>query len=108
MLLTSSYDGCPLVVCEAMACGCPVVLSDAIPGRFDIVRPGTTGFIYPCGDVDALAAILHETVSQPEKLEQIAAGARQRMETWSPRESIDGHVLALEAAVRLKPRRAHL
>jgi glycosyltransferase involved in cell wall biosynthesis len=108
LLLTSSYDGCPLVVCEAMACGCPVILSDAIPGRFDIVRQGTTGFIYPCGDVDALASVLREILSRPEELQQIAAGARKRMETWSPRESIEGHVLAFETAVRLKPRRAQL
>lgn len=108
LLLTSSYDGCPLVVCEAMACGCPVILSDAIPGRFDIVRQGTTGFIYPCGDVDALASVLREVLASPEELQQIAAGARKRMETWSPRESIDGHVLAFETAVRLKSRRAQL
>jgi glycosyltransferase involved in cell wall biosynthesis len=106
LLLTSSYDGCPLVVCEAMACGCPVILSDAIPGRFDIVRPGTTGYIYPCGDIDALASVLREVLSRPEELQQIAAGARKRLETWSPRESIDGHLLAFETAVRLKPRRA--
>jgi glycosyltransferase involved in cell wall biosynthesis len=108
LLLTSGYDGCPLVVCEAMACGCPVILSDAIPGRFDIVRQGTTGFIYPCGDVEALAAVLREIIARPGELQQIAAGARKRMETWSPRESIDGHVRAFETAVRLKPRRAQL
>ncbi|HMD83426.1 MAG TPA: glycosyltransferase family 4 protein [Terriglobia bacterium] len=108
LLLTSSYDGCPLVVCEAMACGCPVILSDAIPGRFDIVRQGTTGFIYPCGDVDALASVLREVLSNPQELQQIAAGARKRMETWSPRENIDALVLAFETAVRLKPRRAQL
>src|SRR5439155_10898303 len=52
-VLSSEYDPCPAVVCEAMLCGAPVVLSDQIRGRFDLVQPGKTGFTYPCGDVDA-------------------------------------------------------
>ena len=50
-VLPSEYDPCPAVVCEAMLCGCPVVLSDEIRGRFDLVEDGETGFIYPCGNI---------------------------------------------------------
>lgn len=99
-VLPSEYDACPVVVCEAMLCGLPVILSDQIRGRFDLVLPGETGFIYPCGDVNSLAAILRTLVSNPEELSRLSAAARERMKTWSPKETVEGTVEAIEQAVR--------
>ena len=95
LVLPSDYDACPVVVCEAMLCGCPVVISDQIRGRFDLVRPGLTGDIFPCKDVDALAAVLRRLLSDRPGLATLASNARQRMETWSPREFIAGVVDAV-------------
>ena len=104
MVLPSEYDACPVVVCEAMLCGCPVVISDQIRGRFDLVRHGLTGDIFPCGDVDALSAVLKRLLLDRAGLGTLAANARRRMETWSPREYITGVVAALERAVsRIQP-----
>jgi glycosyltransferase involved in cell wall biosynthesis len=100
LVLPSEYDACPVVVCEAMLCGCPVVISDQIRGRFDLVRPGLTGDIFPCKDVDALAAVLKRLLSDRPGLATLATNARQRMETWSPREYIAGVV---EAVRRVAP-----
>ncbi|HEX9224154.1 MAG TPA: glycosyltransferase family 4 protein [Candidatus Acidoferrales bacterium] len=99
-VLPSEYDPCPVVVCEAMLCGLPVILSDQIRGRFDLVLPGKTGFIYPCGDVNSLAAILRTLVSNPEEISRLSAAARERMKTWSPKETVEGTVKAIEQAVR--------
>jgi len=101
-VLPSQWDGCPLAVCEAMACGCPVVLSDAIPGRFELVRHGKTGFIYPCGDIDALTRILRDALRDPEQLARLSASAVERMKTWSPRESIEAVVGGVDRAVSLR------
>ena len=98
-VLPSEYDPCPVVVCEAMLCGLPVILSDQIRGRFDLVLPGKTGFIYPCGDVNSLAAILRTLVSNPEEISRLSAAARERMKTWSPKETVEGTVEAIEQAV---------
>jgi glycosyltransferase involved in cell wall biosynthesis len=103
-VLPSGYDGCPLVVCEAMACGCPVVLSDAIPGRFELVRHGETGLIYPCGNVDALASVLREALENPEKLKRLSLSAVQRMKTWSVPAYVEGLVDAMDQALRLQGR----
>jgi glycosyltransferase involved in cell wall biosynthesis len=103
-VLPSEYDACPVVVCEAMLCGCPVVLSDEVRGRFDLVNEGETGFIYPCGNVDILAKILANALGNRAKLAELSRSAVTRMETWSPRENVDGAVMALERAVRLKQR----
>lgn len=44
-----------LVVNEAMACGLPAVASDKAGCGPDLVKEGETGFIFPCGDTEALA-----------------------------------------------------
>jgi glycosyltransferase involved in cell wall biosynthesis len=101
--LPSEYDPCPAVVCEAMLCGCPVVLSNEIRGRFDLVKNGETGFIYPCGNVDVLAAILASTLGDRAKLAELSHNAFMRMETWSPRENIEATVTAIEQARSYRP-----
>jgi glycosyltransferase involved in cell wall biosynthesis len=103
-VLPSEYDPCPAVVCEAMLCGCPVVLSDEIRGRFDIVEDGETGFIFPCGNVDVLARILADMLSERAKLAELSRNAVTRMETWSPRENVETTVMAIERAALLRPR----
>jgi glycosyltransferase involved in cell wall biosynthesis len=103
-VLPSEYDPCPAVVCEAMLCGCPVVLSDEIRGRFDLVKDGETGFIFPCGNVDMLARILADMLGERAKLAELSRNAVARMETWSPRENVETTVMAIEQAVQLRPR----
>jgi glycosyltransferase involved in cell wall biosynthesis len=105
-VLPSEYDPCPAVVCEAMLCGCPVALSDEIRGRFDLVRDGETGFIYPCGNIEMLARILANALGDRVKLAELSRNAVMRMETWSPRENIEGTTMAVEQAVRQRPRNA--
>jgi glycosyltransferase involved in cell wall biosynthesis len=48
-----------LVVNEAMACGTPAIVSDAVGCAADMIRPHT-GRVYPVGDVDALANAILE------------------------------------------------
>lgn len=101
-VLPSEYDPCPVVVCEAMLCGCPAVISDQIRGRFDIVHPDQTGFIYPCGDTGALAQILRDLLADRARLAQLSRAAQHRMETWSPQENVASLVQAIEQAIQLR------
>jgi len=58
-----------LVVNEAMACGTPAVVSDAVGCAPDLIRPHT-GRVYPVGDVDALA----EAIVEVDDLRHTVAG----------------------------------
>ncbi|MEK7520151.1 MAG: glycosyltransferase [Patescibacteria group bacterium] len=56
-LLTSNYEGYGRTVVEALAAGCPVVMTDTgVAG--DIVKNNENGFIVPVGDCAALVAAL--------------------------------------------------
>jgi glycosyltransferase involved in cell wall biosynthesis len=104
LVLPSLYEPFGFVVNEAMLCGCPVAVSDRVGAKYDLVRQGETGCIFATGDVDALAAILRDVLSDSDKRRQMGTAARKRMETWSPREYVDGIVEALELAARSRQR----
>ena len=52
-----------LVVNEAMACGIPAVVSDAVGCGPDLIEPGRTGATFPLGDVAALASAIENVLS---------------------------------------------
>ncbi len=55
-------EGTPVVLCEAMAAGVPVVASD-IGGLGECLDDGRTGLLVPPGDVDALATVLDKALT---------------------------------------------
>jgi glycosyltransferase involved in cell wall biosynthesis len=57
-VLPSAYETWGLVVNEAQQFALPVVVSDRVGCRHDLVAEEETGFVFPFGDVKALAARL--------------------------------------------------
>lgn len=108
LVLPSQFETFGLVVTEAMACGLPVVVSDQVGARFDLIDGQGTGFVYPAGDVRALAKILHDTLPDRDRLRRLGEAARARMVTWSPREKRLSFLQAIEKAVFLKQQGARL
>jgi glycosyltransferase involved in cell wall biosynthesis len=98
-VLPSEYEPFGMVVNEAMLCGCPAIVSDRVGARLDLVREGETGYVYPCGDIEALASALRRTLSDRARLAQMGEAARSRMKLWSPADYANGFVQAVSAAV---------
>jgi glycosyltransferase involved in cell wall biosynthesis len=99
MVLPSMYDAFGVVVNEAMLCGCPVAASDHVGAARDLIEHGRTGFVYSCGDIDALAAVLRQAAENRGRLSEMGVAARARMESWSPRQNIDAAVDAIARGV---------
>jgi glycosyltransferase involved in cell wall biosynthesis len=69
-------EGTPVVLCEAMAAGAPVVASD-LGGLGECIVDGKTGLLVPPGDVDGLAAALQKMTSGAVDLEALGAAAAE-------------------------------
>jgi glycosyltransferase involved in cell wall biosynthesis len=99
MVLPSEFEPFAVVVNEAMCCGCPVVASDRVGAARDLVAPVTPQFVFPCGDIPALAAILKDAFADRFRLQTVSRSARARMQTWSPERNIAATVDAIRIAV---------
>ena len=71
-LLASETESFGVAAVEAMACGVPVIASDA-PGFVEVLDGGRFGLLYPRGDVRALADLMYELATVKERRQEVAA-----------------------------------
>lgn len=79
-VMTSSLEGIPRCLMEAMALGVPVVAYD-IPGVDQLISHGQNGLLAPHSDREALADCCRQLLDNPELAGRLARAARQTIET---------------------------
>ena len=84
-VLASEEEAFGLVLVEAMACGVPVVATDAIGGGpRSILKNEKYGILVPNGDARALADAILEVIRSRELDGRLVATGRQRCEAFRP------------------------
>jgi GalNAc-alpha-(1->4)-GalNAc-alpha-(1->3)-diNAcBac-PP-undecaprenol alpha-1,4-N-acetyl-D-galactosaminyltransferase len=81
--MTSSTEGFPNALCEAMACGVPAVVYDSGAGVREIVRHGVDGVLVQQDGVEAFANALDRIMSDDEERARLAARAPEVAERFS-------------------------
>jgi glycosyltransferase involved in cell wall biosynthesis len=96
-VLTSRWEGLPLVLLEAMGLETPIVATDCPTGAAEILEGGRFGRLVPVGDVAAIAEAIHDHLARPEALrDAICDGATICAERFSPAQAALQHLSLLE------------
>lgn len=109
-LLTSSWEGMPRAVVEAMAAGIPVVAAD-VGSVCEIVLHKKTGLLVPPGDVREFSHAVASILADPEWGLQMAGRAQNLLPSFEATMMVEQHedlYAGLAAQARRAPRRRRM
>lgn len=92
-VLASLWEGLPLTMLEAMATGCPVVVTD-VNGCREAITDGVNGLLVPPGDPAELAGAIGRLLADPALRARLS---REALRTVEERFSAGASVAAIEA-----------
>jgi len=76
------FENRPLIVLEALASRTPLLVSD-LGGLVELVEDGDSGWRFPAGDADALAARLADLIADPRRLDLPFENTGALLPTWA-------------------------
>ncbi len=106
LLMTSTFEGVPYVMYEALAMGVPVVVP-ALPGNIELVGQGGGVLIDPRDDVEAYANAIEELLNSDRLRREVGEQGRRRIfEAFSIAEMGKRHDDLYESLLSQRSRRA--
>ena len=84
LVLSSAYEGRPLVLIEAMACGLPCVAFNCPSGPAEIIDDGLTGLLAEDGNVVNLSQKMEWMITHETERKEMSVKARKAAEIYKP------------------------
>jgi GalNAc-alpha-(1->4)-GalNAc-alpha-(1->3)-diNAcBac-PP-undecaprenol alpha-1,4-N-acetyl-D-galactosaminyltransferase len=82
-VLPSRYEGLPNSLCEAMACGMPIVAAGCSPGVIEVVQNGVNGLLAEPENVDSLAEAMGNLMGDKDRRDRLGQQARLSVEPYN-------------------------
>jgi len=83
LVLSSRYEGLPMVLLEAMSVGLPLVSYDCKCGPRDLITDGENGFLVSEGKIPELAEKIMRLIENPLLRQQMGQAAKIKSEQYS-------------------------
>lgn len=80
---TSTSEGFPNALGEAMAHGCACIAFDCVAGPSDLIDGGVNGFLIPVGDHAQYKEKLQRLINEPDLRERFGKAAHEKMKQFS-------------------------
>ena len=82
-VLSSKWEGMPLVMIEAMTCGLPIVSYDCPCGPKDLITDGVNGFLVRMGDEREFALKMMAVMEHKALRDRLGAAAKAKSEQYN-------------------------
>jgi glycosyltransferase involved in cell wall biosynthesis len=106
LCLTSSIEGCPMVLLEAQLHGCAAIAFDCCSGVREILSPnGECGLFVPNGDIEAYAKALSQLMGNEELRLSIRRNGLESVTRFAPERSAEQYHNLIVRLTRLSYQR---
>ena len=90
-VLSSLYEGLPLVLLEAISLGLPIVSTDCNYGPNEVIETGENGLLVPVADPEKLASAILKLIQDKELRLKMGERAEERAHHFSQNRMVSGY-----------------